>query len=151
MKNNALIAGIILLLYLFNIPVTAQEKKYNAIQAVVPFLTIAPDSRAGALGNAGVATSADLYSMHWNPAKYAFIDGKAGFGMSYVPWLRALVNDINLSNITGFYRIDNRQVVAASLMYSALGRIEFTDEYGGRLMDINPNEFSVDAAYSRLF
>lgn len=151
MKNNALIAGIILLLYLFNIPVTAQEKKYNAIQAVVPFLTIAPDSRAGALGNAGVATSADLYSMHWNPAKYAFIDGKAGFGMSYVPWLRALVNDINLSNITGFYRIDNRQVVAASLMYSALGRIEFTDEYGGRLMDINPNEFSVDVAYSRLF
>lgn len=151
MKNNALIAGIILLLYLFNIPVTAQEKKYNAIQAVVPFLTIAPDSRAGALGNAGVATSADLYSMHWNPAKYAFIEGKGGFAMSYVPWLRALVNDINLSNITGFYRIDNRQVVAASLMYSALGRIEFTDEYGGRLMDINPNEFSVDAAYSRLF
>ncbi|MDI9533471.1 MAG: hypothetical protein QM238_07445, partial [Bacteroidota bacterium] len=73
MKNNALIAGIILLLYLFTVPVTAQEKKYNAIQAVVPFLTIAPDSRAGALGNAGVATSADLYSMHWNPAKYAFI------------------------------------------------------------------------------
>jgi len=116
MKNNALIAGIILLLYLFTVPVTAQEDN-RTIQVVVPFLTIAPDSRAGALGNAGVATSADLYSMHWNPAKYAFIDGKAGFGMSYVPWLRALVNDINLSNITGFYRIDNRQVVAASLMY----------------------------------
>lgn len=151
MKNNALIAGIILLLYLFTLPVTAQDKKYNAIYAVVPFLTIAPDSRAGALGNAGVATSADLYSMHWNPAKYAFIEGKGGFAMSYIPWLRALVNDINLSNITGFYRIDNRQVVAASLMYSALGRIEFTDEHGGRLMDMNPNEFSVDAAYSRLF
>ncbi|HPK84595.1 MAG TPA: PorV/PorQ family protein, partial [Bacteroidales bacterium] len=118
---------------------------------VVPFLTIAPDSRAGALGNAGVATSADLYSMHWNPAKYAFIEGKGGFAMSYVPWLRALVNDINMSNISGFYRIDNRQVVAASLMYSALGRIQFTNDQGGVLMDMNPNEFSVDAAYSRLF
>ncbi|MGI6305029.1 MAG: type IX secretion system outer membrane channel protein PorV [Bacteroidales bacterium] len=150
MKNNALIAGIILLLYLFTVPVTAQEDN-RTIQVVVPFLTIAPDSRAGALGNAGVATSADLYSMHWNPAKYAFIEGKGGFAMSYVPWLRALVNDINMSNISGFYRIDNRQVVAASLMYSALGRIQFTNDQGGVLMDMNPNEFSVDAAYSRLF
>ena len=83
MKNKALIASILLLLCLFIVPAAAQEDQpYNVIQTVVPFLTIAPDSRAGAMGDAGVATSPDLYSMHWNPAKYAFIDGNGGFGMS---------------------------------------------------------------------
>src|SRR5450759_1721631 len=69
----------------------------NAIQTVVPFLTIAPDSRAGGMGDAGVATSPDVYSMHWNPAKFAFIDGNAGVGISYSPWLRNLVPDINIA------------------------------------------------------
>ncbi|MFZ2286005.1 MAG: type IX secretion system outer membrane channel protein PorV [Bacteroidales bacterium] len=152
MKNKALIAGIILLLYVFIVPAAAQEDQpYNVIQTVVPFLTIAPDSRAGALGDAGVATSADLFSMHWNPAKYAFIDGNGGFGMSYSPWLRALVPDINLAYLSGYYRIDSRQVLAASLMYSSLGEIQFTDDYGNYQRNYNPNEFSVDAAYSRLF
>lgn len=152
MKNKALIAGIILLLCLFIVPVTAQEDQpYNVIQTVVPFLTIAPDSRAGAMGDAGVATSADLYSMHWNPAKYAFIDGNGGFGMSYSPWLRALVPDINLAYLSGYYRIDSRQVIAGSLMYSSLGEIQFTDDYGNYQRNYNPNEFSVDLAYSRLF
>jgi hypothetical protein len=152
MKNKALTLSIILLFLIFVSPVRAQvEDPYNVIQTVVPFLTIAPDSRAGALGDAGAATSPDLYSMHWNPAKYAFIDGNGGFGMSYSPWLRALVPDINLAYLTGYYRVDSRQVLAASLMYSSLGEIQFTDDYGNYQRDYNPNEFSVDVAYSRLF
>lgn len=152
MKNKALTLSIILLFLIFVTPVKAQvEDPYNVIQTVVPFLTIAPDSRAGALGDAGAATSPDLYSMHWNPAKYAFIDGNGGFGMSYSPWLRALVPDINLAYLTGYYRVDSRQVLAASLMYSSLGEIQFTDDYGNYQRDYNPNEFSVDVAYSRLF
>jgi len=152
MKNKALTVSTILLLFAFTIPLSAQdEDPYNVIQTVVPFLTIAPDSRSGALGDAGVATTPDLYSMHWNPAKYAFIDGNGGFGMSYSPWLRALVPDINLAYLTGYYRLDSRQVFAASLMYSSLGDIQFTDDYGNYQRDYNPNEFSIDVAYSRLF
>jgi hypothetical protein len=152
MKNKALIFSIIFLLTAPLMPLTAQDKHpLNVIQTVVPFLTIAPDSRAGAIGDAGVATSPDLYSMHWNPAKYAFIDGNGGFAMSYSPWLRALVPDINLALLTGYYRIDSKQVLASSLMYSSLGEIQFTDDYGNYQSTHNPNEFSVDVAYSRLF
>jgi hypothetical protein len=123
----------------------------NAIQTVVPFLTIAPDSRAGAMGDAGVATSPDVYSMHWNPAKFAFIDGNAGVGISYAPWLRNLVPDINIAYLTGYKRIDTKQVLSASLIYSSLGDVPFTDEFGQLERTFKPNEFAVDAGYSRLF
>jgi hypothetical protein len=123
----------------------------NAIQTVVPFLTIAPDSRAGAMGDAGVATSPDVYSMHWNPSKFAFIDGNGGIGISYSPWLRNLVPDINIAYLTGYKRIDTRQVVSASLLYSSLGDVPFTDEFGNLERTFSPNEFAFDAAYARLF
>ena len=123
----------------------------NAIQTVVPFLTIAPDSRAGGMGDAGVATSPDVYSMHWNPAKFAFIDGNSGVGISYSPWLRNLVPDINIAYLTGYKRLDSKQVLSASLLYSSLGKVPLTDEFGVWNRDIIPNEFAVDAAYSRLF
>lgn len=123
----------------------------NAIQTVVPFLTIAPDSRSGAMGDAGVAISPDVFSMHWNPAKYVFIDGNGGVGISYSPWLRNLVPDINIAYLAGYTRLDSKQVLAASLMYSSLGEVPLTDEYGAAIRNINPNEFALDAAYSRLF
>ena len=123
----------------------------NAIQTVVPFLTIAPDSRAGAMGDAGVATSPDVYSQHWNPAKFAFIDGNAGVGISYSPWLRNLVPDINIAYLAGYKRIDTKQVISASLLYSSLGDVPFTDDFGNLQRTFSPNEFSVDAGYSRLF
>jgi len=123
----------------------------NAIQTVVPFLTIAPDSRAGAMGDAGVATSPDVFSMHWNPAKFAFIKDKGGVGISYSPWLRNLVPDINIAYLTGYTRIDSKQVIAGSLLYSSLGIVPLTDEFGNAIRDINPNEFALDAAYSRMF
>jgi hypothetical protein len=123
----------------------------NAIQTVVPFLTIAPDSRAGAMGDAGVATSPDVYSMHWNPAKFAFIDGNGGVGISYSPWLRNLVPDINIAYLSGYKRLDTKQVLSGSLLYSSLGDVPFTDDFGNLERTFSPNEFSVDAGYSRLF
>jgi len=122
----------------------------NAIQTVVPFLIIAPDSRAGGMGDAGVATSPDVYSMHWNPAKFAFIDGKSGVGISYAPWLRNLVPDINIAYLTGYKRLDKKQVISGSLIYSSLGDVQFTDIYGNFMMNFKPNELALDAAYSRI-
>lgn len=127
-----------------------EEDELNAIQTVVPFLTIAPDSRAGAMGDVGAATSPDIYSMHWNPAKYAFIDGEGGLGIAYSPWLRTLVPDINLAYLVGYYRIDDKQVVSSSLLYSSLGDIPFTDNFGNEQLVFRANEFSLDASYSRL-
>ena len=146
------ITPAILLLFLFvsgNIGLYAQE--LNAIQTVVPFLTIAPDSRAGAMGDVGVATTPDVYSQHWNPAKFAFIDGKAGVGISYSPWLRNLVPDINIAYLTGYYRIDKKQVASASLLYSSLGDVPFTDEFGNLERNFKPNELAFDIGYSRIF
>jgi len=102
-------------------------------------------------GDAGVATSPDVYSNHWNPAKYAFIDGNAGLGISYSPWLRNLVPDINIAYLAGYKRIDSKQVLSASLIYSSLGDVPFTDEFGNLQRTFTPNEFAIDAAYSRLF
>lgn len=123
----------------------------RVITTAVPFLIIAPDARSGGMGEVGVASEPDANSMHWNPAKYAFIDKKFGFALSYSPWLRKLVNDINLAYLTGFYKIDDKSAVAASLLYFSLGEITFTDEFGGELGTYNPNEFSIDATYSRKF
>ena len=93
----------------------------NTITTVVPFLIIAPDARGCGLGDAGVASSPDANSMHWNPAKYAFVDKKMGFSLSFSPWLRKLVNDIYLGYLSGYYQIDERQTVAMSLRYFSLG------------------------------
>src|SRR5512145_1516891 len=91
----------------------------NVIVSAVPFLTIAPDSRSGAMGDAGVALSPDANSMHWNPAKYAFIENEMGASFSYTPWLRNLVGDMDLADLSFYKRIDKQQVIAASLLYFA--------------------------------
>jgi hypothetical protein len=123
----------------------------NAIQTTVPFLTIAPDSRAGAMGDLGVATRPDVNSQHWNAAKYAFVDGEFGVSLAYTPWLRNIVNDINLGYLAAYYRFDEKQVVSVSLKYFSLGEVIFRDIEGVLVGNYNPNEFAVDAGYSRLF
>jgi hypothetical protein len=129
----------------------AGQEGTRVITTAVPFQIIAPDARSGGMGEAGVASSPDANSMHWNPAKYAFIDKKFGFALSYSPWLRELVNDINLAYLSGFYKIDDRQTIAGTLLYFSLGDITFTNEFGDELGTYNPNEFSIDATYSRKF
>jgi hypothetical protein len=121
----------------------------NTITTAVPFLIIAPDTRAGALGDAGVASTPDANSLHWNPAKYAFIKKDMGFAVSYSPWLRALVNDINLAYLTGYKKFGKDQAIAASLLYFSLGNITFTDIIGTTIGNYKPNEFAVDVCYSR--
>jgi hypothetical protein len=120
----------------------------NTITTAVPFLLIAPDSRAGAIGDAGVATSADANSFHFNTAKLVFSDEKAEFSASYSPWLKNLVNDIHLSYLSGYTKIGKNQVIGGSLRYFSLGNITFTDELGTTTREFNPNEFEVLGGYA---
>ncbi len=120
----------------------------NAITTGIPFLLIAPDSRAGAMGDVGAATSADVNSIHWNPAKYAFIEQPLALNTSYIPWLRNIVDDINFANLSGAYRLNENQTLAASLMYFSLGNITFTNSLGTTIGSHKPNEFSLDFAYA---
>lgn len=123
----------------------------NTVSTAVPFLMIATDSRAGAMGDAGVATLPDANSMQYNAAKYPFIKTDFGVSMSYTPWLRALINDINLLDLSFYKKFEEKQVVSASLKYFSLGNITFTDVAANVIGQFNPNEYSIDAAYSRLF
>ncbi|MCX6236902.1 MAG: type IX secretion system outer membrane channel protein PorV [Bacteroidia bacterium] len=128
---------------------TGQEVRYNPISTAVPFLTITPDSRHGAMGDVGVATSPDANSQYLNPSKYAFTDGKFGFSLSYTPWLRELVNDINLAYLSGYYRIDNNQVIGSSLRYFSMGDITLTGQDQTNIGTVSPSEFALDFSYSR--
>ncbi len=121
----------------------------NTISTGVPFLSIAPDSRAGAMGDAGVATSPDMNSQHWNPAKYAFIESEMGVGLSYTPWLRNLIGDINLAYLVGYKKLDDMQTISASLRYFALGDVTFMDDFGNYQGLQSPNEFALDVGYTR--
>ncbi len=123
----------------------------RVISTAVPFLTISPDARSGGMGDVGVSSTPDAYSMFWNPAKYAFIDKTFGFGIGYVPWLRSLVNDIGLASVTGYGKIDDKQAIAASLRFFSMGAVMFTDNDGNELGEVKPNEWTIDATYSRKF
>ena len=121
----------------------------NTITTAVPFLLISPDSRAGGMGDVGVATSPDANSLHWNPAKFAFVEDEVGFAVSYVPWLRALVPDINLSYLAGYKKLHKNEAIAMQLRYFTLGDITFTDVIGNNLGQYKPSEFVIGSAYSR--
>lgn len=123
----------------------------NVIHVAVPFLTIAPDSRSGAMGETGIATEPDVNSMHWNASKYIFAKEKMGAAISYTPWLRNLIDDINLAYVSYYTKLDQNQAIAFSLLYFSLGNIVFTNLAGQPDGQHSPNEFAVDAAYSRRF
>lgn len=135
----------ILLMTLTTLTVLAQKEQFNPVYTGVTSLSIAPDARAGALGDVGVATEPDVNSQYWNPAKYPFNIARAGVSMSYTPWLRQLVSDIDLINLAGFYRIGDYSAVSASLTYFSLGEVFVENE-----MTIKPYEMALDVAYSRM-
>lgn len=141
---------VMLLLGVVAVTANAQDKysRFNPIQYGVVSLGIAPDARAGAMGDVGVATEADANSQYWNPAKYPFNVARAGVSASYTPWLRKLVNDINLANVAGFYRIGNYNALSASLRYFSLGEVMLGEEENA--MSINPYEMAIDLGYSRM-
>lgn len=137
----------------FSVGVFAQ-RDVNPIPVAAPVLTIAPDARAGGMGDAGVATAPDVYSQHWNPAKYAFSLRGAGVSMSYTPWLRKVIDDIALMNVTGFWKPgdDDNQAISASLKYFKIGDVNviYPGQYEvGYDESVSPYEMSFDVGYSR--
>lgn len=127
----------------------ADTLQLNTITTAVPFLMIAPDSRGGAMGDAGVATSADAASIHYNTAKLAFSEKEMELMMSYSPWLRTLVSDMNLAYLSGYKKLSDKQAIAGALRFFSLGTIAFTDDVGTHIRDFKPAEFSLDAAFSQ--
>ena len=124
-----------------------KQNMFNPVQSSVTSLSIAPDARGGGLGDVGAATDADVNSQFWNPAKYPFNIARAGVAVSYTPWLRKIVNDINLANLVGFYRIGDYSAVHGSLRFFSLGEVFLSDMED---MTINPYEMAVDVGYSRM-
>lgn len=131
------------------IGLTCHAQETRVIQTAVQALQIAPDARSGSLGDCGVSTSPDVYSMHWNAAKYAFQEDDFSIGLAYTPWLRKLVNDMNIAYLAVSKRVSKKSTVAMSLMYFNLGDINFRNAENVDLGTYNPNEFSIDACYSR--
>ncbi len=121
----------------------------NVITTAAPFLLISPDSRGAAMGDLGVATSADANSIHWNASKLAFIEGDAGISLSAAPWLRQLVPDVWFYYMSGYKKIDKQSTVAMSLRYFTLGDIQFTDNNANSNGNYEPKEFALDGAYAR--
>ena len=116
----------------------------------VPFLLVAADARAAGMADNGVATSADVFSQHWNPAKYAFATDAQGFSISYTPYLTDLVNDISLGQFTYYNKLNERSAFAASIRYFGLGKIELrqTGDPNENFITVSPNEFAIDGSYS---
>ncbi len=123
----------------------------NAIVTGVPFLSISPDSRSGAMGDAGVALSPDVNATYWNPSKLAFLDGNDNLSLSYSPWLRRLVPDVSLSYVSYAHKLDDRNTIGASLRYFNLGSIQLVDANQNDQGTYRPNEFSFDVSLGRKF
>lgn len=124
------------------------QVQLNTITTAVPFLIIAPNTRAGGMGDVGVSTSPDANSIHWNTAKLAAAKDELGISLSYTPWLRQLVNDINLSYLSFYKKLKKDQAFGASFRYFTLGNIQFTNELGQNTIQFRPNEWALDATYS---
>lgn len=139
---------VLVCLLLTGIMAKAQEE-YNVIPTAVPALMIAPDARSAGMGDLGVSTSPDVYSMHWNPAKYAFIEDDFSLGLAYTPWLRKLVPDMNIAYLAVSKRVSSKSTVAGSLLYFNLGDINFRGDDNQDLGTYRPNEFAIDLCYSR--
>ena len=144
-KNKILTVGLLLFV---SMQANAQEKKdlFNPVNYAVISQTIAPDARGGGLGDVGAATDPDVNSQYWNPAKYPFAISRAGVALNVTPWLRSIVNDMNLSYLSGYYRIGDYSAISGSLRYFNLGEVYTSNESNS--MTINPYEMSLDLAYS---
>lgn len=134
-----------------SVSVSAQDKQdmFNPVNYAIISQTIAPDARSAGIGDVGAATDPDVNSQHWNPAKYPFTISRAGVALNYTPWLRQLVNDIDLAYLAGYYRIGDYSAISASLRYFSLGEVylssSLTDDNN---MTIKPYEMGLDVAYS---
>ncbi|MCH7400640.1 type IX secretion system outer membrane channel protein PorV [Belliella kenyensis] len=129
--------------------IAGQDPNRRVITTAVPFLNFAPDSRHSAMGDAGVATSPDANSAHWNAGKLAFIEKDMGFSLSYSPWLGRLVNDMSVSYLTGYKKIDENSAFGFDLRYFNMGDIQLTNERGEELGEFTPRDIAIGGTYSR--
>jgi hypothetical protein len=129
--------------------ISGQDPNRRVITTAVPFLNFAPDSRHSAMGDVGVATTPDVNSAHWNSGKLAFVDQKMGFSLSYSPWLGKLVNDMSVSYLTGFFKIDDNSAFGFDLRYFNMGDVQLTDGLGNPLGEFNPRDIAIGGTYSR--
>ena len=154
MKIKAFLIGTVLVLlgiqsYGQN-QILGQSLNPNVITTAVPFVSIAPDARGGSMGDCGVATDADVYSMHYNPAKYSFLENNLSFGLGYSPWLRNLVPDMNLAYVAFGMKLNQESALGATLRYFRCGDIEFRKTAQETPQVYSPNEWAVDVTYSRM-
>jgi hypothetical protein len=151
MRKSTLLFGLITICFStkaqLNQNEAAETVQLNTITTAVPFVMIGPDSRSGAMGDAGVALSPDANAAFWNPAKLGFVTNELEVSLSYSPWLRALVPDMNLAYLTGYKKLDKKSAIAASLRFFSLGDINFTDDNGNAIRTFSPSEVSIDASY----
>jgi hypothetical protein len=126
---------------------------FNPLINGAPSLTVSPDARGNSLGDVGAATEADIFSQYWNPAKYAFACGKGGFGLSYTPWLKKIVDDIDLVYLAGYYKLGDsgKQAIGISLHYFSTGKIDISRPGEAPISDISPYDVSFDLSYSLKF
>ena len=150
MKNSLrLIVAILLVMTACGVQAQDKRNMFNPVNHAVISQTIAPDARAAGMGDVGAATDPDVNSQYWNPAKYPFNISRAGVAINYTPWLRQLVNDMDMAYVAGYYRIGDYSAVSASLRYFSLGEVFISsDESGSNDMTIKPYEMSLDVAYS---
>lgn len=120
----------------------------SVITTGIPFMLVAPDARSAAMGDMGVATSVDGFSQQYNPAKFAFSEAKSGVGVSFTPYLSRLVNDISISYLSYFNRINEFSAVSGSIKYFSLGDITLTQDATSPGIAVRPNEYAVDVAYA---
>lgn len=158
MRNKALHLFGLLAAAMILLPAVAladediKDNEFNPVNTGVTTLGITPDARGSAMGNLGAATDPDMNSQFWNPSKYAFGYSSGGLALSYTPWLRKIVNDIFLADLSGYYKIGSgdNQAISASLRYFSLGEVTLNDQLtGGSIQTINPYEFAFDVGYSR--
>ncbi len=150
-KIGVIVFGGLITLKSFS-QISAQQlggKTLNPITTAVPFLMISPDSKQGALGDAGAATDPDVNSTHWNQSKLAFAEKNFGVALTATPWLRNLVPDIYLYYLSGYSKLNKNQAVSASLRYFTLGNIQLTDAQGNSTGDFKPNEFAIDIGFAQ--
>lgn len=148
-KTHRILCLMVLMMSMLSLAAQDKRDMFNPVNTSVTSQSIAPDARSAGMGDVGVATDPDVISQFWNPAKYPFTISRAGISLNYTPWLRQLVNDIDLAYLAGYYRIGDYSAVSSSLRYFSLGEVRTSsgeDESGA--MTINPYEMSFDVAYS---
>ena len=128
--------------------VTDEDLQLNTITTALPFMSITPDSRAGGMGDAGTALSPNSTSVYWNTSILSFSDQTSEVSLSYTPWLRQLTNDIHLSYLSGYYKINKSHTIGGALRYFSLCEITFTDASGNVIRDDKPSEFEITGAYA---